>query len=37
VEGVDGAEPGDGPAVFAVPELLALPEEEPGFFLFFVV
>jgi hypothetical protein len=35
VEGVEGAELGDGPAVFAVPELLALPEDETGFFLFF--
>ena len=37
VEGVEGAELGEGPAVFAVPELLALPEDEPGFFLFFAV
>ena len=27
VEGVDGAELGEGPAVFAVPELLAGPED----------
>lgn len=33
VEGVDGAELGDGPAVFAVPELLAGPEDA-GCFLF---
>lgn len=30
VEGVDGTEPGEGPAVFAVPELLAGPEDEAG-------
>jgi hypothetical protein len=35
VDGVEGAELGDGPAVFAVPELLALPDDETGFFLFF--
>ena len=34
VEGVEGAELGDGPVVFAVPELLAGPDEEPGCFLF---
>ena len=34
VEGVEGAELGDGPAVFAVPELFAGPEEDTGCFLF---
>lgn len=34
VEGVEGAELGDGPAVLAVPELLAGPEDETGCFLF---
>lgn len=34
VDGVDGAELGEGPAVFAVPELLAGPEEDTGCFLF---
>lgn len=34
VEGVDGAELGEGPAVFAVPELLAGPEDDTGCFLF---
>lgn len=33
VDGVEGAELGDGPAVFAVPELLAGPEDETGCFL----
>lgn len=37
VEGVEGAELGDGPAVFAVPELLAGPEEDTGCFLFLPV
>lgn len=34
VEGVEGAELGEGPAVLAVPELLAGPEEDIGCFLF---
>lgn len=34
VDGVEGAELGEGPAVFAVPVLLAGPEEEFGCFLF---
>ena len=34
VEGVEGAELGEGPVVFAVPVLLAGPEEETGCFLF---
>ena len=34
VEGVEGAELGDGPVVFAVPVLLAGPDEDPGCFLF---
>lgn len=34
VDGVEGAELGEGPAVFAVPELLAGPEDETGCFLF---
>jgi len=34
VEGVEGAELGEGPAVFAVPELLAGPEDDTGCFLF---
>ena len=34
VDGVEGAELGEGPAVFAVPELLAGPEEDTGCFLF---
>lgn len=33
VEGVEG-ELGDGPVVFAVPELLAGPEDDTGCFLF---
>lgn len=37
VEGVEGAELGEGPAVFAVPELLAGPEDETGCFLFLPV
>ena len=37
VDGVDGAELGEGPAVFAVPELLAGPEDDTGCFLFFPV
>lgn len=37
VEGVDGAELGEGPAVFAVPELLAGPEDVTGCFLFLPV
>jgi hypothetical protein len=37
VEGVEGAELGEGPAVFAVPELLAGPEEDTGCFLFLPV
>lgn len=32
VEGVEGAELGEGPVVFAVPELLAGPEDETGCF-----
>lgn len=34
VDGVEGAELGDGPAVFAVPELFAGPEDDTGCFLF---
>ena len=34
VDGVEGAELGEGPAVFAVPVLLAGPEDELGCFLF---
>lgn len=34
VDGEDGPELGDGPAVFAVPELLAGPEDDTGCFLF---
>lgn len=30
VEGVEGAELGEGPAVFPVPELLAGPDDEIG-------
>ena len=37
VEGVEGAELGEGPAVFAVPELLAAPEDDTGCFLFLPV
>lgn len=37
VEGVEGAELGEGPAVFAVPELLAGPEDDTGCFLFLPV
>lgn len=37
VEGVEGAELGEGPAVFAVPELLAGPEDDMGCFLFLPV
>lgn len=37
VDGVEGAELGEGPAVFAVPELLAGPEDETGCFLFLPV
>lgn len=37
VEGVEGAEPGEGPAVFAVPVLLAGPEDDAGCFLFLPV
>ena len=33
VEGVEGAELGDGPAVLAVPELLAGPDDDTGCFL----
>jgi len=32
VDGVEGAELGDGPAVFAVPELFAGPEDDTGCF-----
>ena len=32
VDGVEGAELGEGPAVFAVPELFAGPEEDTGCF-----
>lgn len=32
VDGVEGAELGEGPAVFAVPELLAGPEDDTGCF-----
>lgn len=34
VEGVEGAELGLGPAVFAVPELFAGPDDDTGCFLF---
>lgn len=34
VDGVEGAELGEGPAVFAVPELLAGPEDDTGCFRF---
>lgn len=34
VEGVEGAELGDGSALFAAPELFAGPEDDPGCFLF---
>ena len=37
VEGVEGAELGEGPAVFAVPELFAGPEDDTGCFLFLPV
>lgn len=37
IDGVEGAELGDGPVVFAVPELLAGPEDETGCFLFLPV
>lgn len=37
VDGVEGAELGEGPAVFAVPELLAGPEDDTGCFLFLLV
>lgn len=37
MDGVDGAELGEGPAVFAVPELLAGPEDDTGCFLFLPV
>lgn len=37
VDGVEGAELGEGPAVLAVPELLAGPEDDPGCFLFLPV
>lgn len=34
VDGVEAAELGEGPAVFAVPELLAGPEDDTGCFRF---
>ena len=34
VDGVEGAELGEGPVVFAVPELLAGPDDDPGCFRF---
>lgn len=37
VDGVEGAELGEGPAVLAVPELLAGPEDDTGCFLFLPV
>jgi len=36
VDGVEGADPGEGPVVFAVPELLAGPEDD-GCFLFLAI
>lgn len=37
VDGVEGAELGEGPVVFAVPVLLAGPEDETGCFLFLLI